>query len=111
MIVFNNFNVFKDVTAAQESEITINTQGEVATVQVSGGATGISLSLLGQSDFRSTDWFPVSAIKLEGLDLVDTITSDGIYQFPIDGIGRFKFNLSAIGGGSVSVFCKVTKEV
>lgn len=107
MVVENNFNVFSKVTEPGEV-ITANPQGDLLTVEVLGSATAMSLAVLGQVDYKQDEYTPLTGINLNGWDSVNTITKNGIYQFPLDGIARFKIKLNSVTG-AVSVFARVTK--
>ena len=107
MEIMNNFYALKDATAPMESEATVNVKGETLTVQVDGNGDGISLRLMGCADLKSDEYYAITGFASD-FEMIDTITANGLYTFPIDGLGRFKFNLSAIGGGSVTVFCRMT---
>ena len=107
MEILNNFYALKDVSAPMESDFTTNIKGETLTVQVEGTGNGISLQLMGCPDLKSDEYHAMTGFTSD-FNSVGEITGNGIYTFPIDGLGRFKFNLSAIGGGSVTVFCRLT---
>lgn len=106
MEIMNNFYAFKDATTPAESEPTINIKGESVTVQVDGTGTGISLQLVGCADLKSNEYYVITGFD-SGFKTIDTITTNGLYTFPVDGLGRFKLNLSAINEGSVTVFCRM----
>lgn len=107
MEIMNNFYALKDATAPMESEATVNVKGETLTVQVDGNGDGISLQLMGCADLKSDEYYAITGFTSD-FAMTDTISAKGIYTFPIDGLGRFKFNLSAIGSGSITVFCRMT---
>lgn len=110
MVVSNNFYFLKDASAAQESPITVNTQGELLTLQVEGTATSVQLQVLGLSDMASDEYYPLSGLT-NAYDLVTTIKSKGLYFFGIDGVSKIKVNLLSVSGGKASVFGKITKGV
>lgn len=110
MDILNNFYALKDATAPMESETTTNIQAETLTVQVEGTGTGISLQLLGCSDLKSDEYHVMTGFTSD-FKIANEMTANGIYTFPVDGMGRFKFNLAAVGGGSVTVFCRMTTGV
>ena len=110
MIPKNRFYFLENASTAQQSDTTSNVTGETLTMQVEGTATSFSLQLLGCSDNKSNDFYPITGFTL-GFDTVDTITAKGIYTFGIEGFGRLKVNLTAVSGGSVTVFAKVTQGV
>ena len=108
--ILNNFYALKDATSPMESETTTNVRAETLTVQVEGTGTGISLQLLGCSDLKSEEYHVMTGFTSD-FKITNEITENGIYTFPVDGMGRFKFNLAAVGGGSVTVFCRMTTGV
>lgn len=108
MIAANAFEVFKNVSQAGEFE-TSTVGGENLTVQVSGSATGVALTIYGQVDFMSTDWTPVSCVNLTTLEFNNSITAKGLYILPITGLARIKFALTSVSGGEISVFSRITK--
>lgn len=109
MTTVNNWYAFSKVDEPQESELTANVQGETLTVQVEGDATSVSLTLLGQVDFAQEEFIPISGVNVSGFKPINSITANGIYIFPIENIARFKFNLTAVDGGAVTVFCRIGK--
>ena len=110
MDILNNFYALKDTTAPMESAPTTNIQAETLTVQVEGTGNGISLQLLGCSDLKSDEYHVMTGFTSD-FNITSEMTENGIYTFPVDGMGRFKFNLTAISGGSVTVFCRMTTGV
>lgn len=108
MIAANAFEVFKNASQAGEFE-TSTVGGENLTVQVSGSATGVALTIYGQVDFMSTDWTPVSCVNLTTLEFNNSITAKGLYILPITGLARIKFALTSVSGGEISVFSRITK--
>lgn len=107
MISANSFCVFSDTSEVGES-VTANAQGDLLTLEVRGNVSALSLSVLGQVDFKQEEYTPLTGINLNGWDSVNTISKKGIYQFPLDGIARFKIKLNSVTG-TVSVFARVTK--
>lgn len=110
MIPKNRFYFLENASVAQQSAVTTNVTGETLTMQVEGDATSFSLQLLGCSDSQSDDFYPLTGFTL-GFDTVSTITAKGIYTFGIESFGRLKVNLTAVSGGAVTVFAKVTQGV
>ena len=110
MDILNNFYALKDATAPMESETTTNVQAETLTVQVEGTGAGVSLQLLGCSDLKSDEYHVMTGFTSD-FKITNEMTENGIYTFPVGRMGRFKFNLAAIGGGSVTVFCRMTTGV
>ena len=110
MITHNNFYFLKNVTEAQESPMTVNTQGEILTLQVEGTATSVSLQVFGISDMASDEWHLLTGFT-SNYDLITSITSKGLYTFGIEGVAKIKVNLLSVTGGKASVFGKITKGV
>ena len=107
MDILNNFYAVELISAPGESPVTVNRRGDTLTVQLEGIFTGASVQLLGCSDLQNDEFHPIVGFD-SSFGLVDTMAEAGIYTFPIEGMGKFKFNIAAIGSGSLSVFCRVT---
>ena len=110
MQVKRNIYFLQDATSANASEIFTNATGETLTIQVEGTATSFSFQLLGCSDFYSEDFYALTGFTT-AFDPIATITAKGIYTFGIEGISKFKVNLTAVSGGSVTIFGKMTQGV
>lgn len=108
MIIVNHFYALENVSEATESEDTINISAESLIIQVDSNATNFSFQVLGQVDIHSEKFYALSGMNLD-LERVNTIDKEGIYTFPIEGIGRFKIKLSQIDGGNINVFCRMVK--
>ena len=76
-------------------------------VQVDG-LTG-SVELYGAVDLASDNFYKISGYTL-GFAITDKITADGIYNFPIEGIAKFKFEATNTNE-NLKVFCRMTKGV
>ena len=114
MIVFTNFKALDNITAPAESEIKANTEGEILTVEVIGSASSASsltLNVMGVVDFKNEEYISLAGIDLNSMSLVTSVSKPGIYQFPLDGIGRYKIAVPALSGGNLTVFCRVSKGV
>lgn len=111
MIVFTNFKALDNITAPAESEIKANTEGEILTVEVIGSASSLTLNVMGVVDFKNEEYISLAGIDLNSMSLVTSISKPGIYQFPLDGIGRYKIAVPALSGGNLTVFCRVSKGV
>lgn len=107
MVVVNNFYAYKNAPVTGESKETSNTQAETLSVQVTG--LNGTLKVVGATDMVSEEFYPLTGFTL-AFDLIDEITEDGIYNFPIDDVGKFKFVATGAGEGT-KVFCKMTKGV
>lgn len=111
MIVFTNFRALDNITAPAESEIKANTEGEILTVEVIGSASSLTLNVMGVVDFKNEEYVSLAGIDLNSMSLVTSVSKPGIYQFPLDGIGRYKIAVPALSGGNLTVFCRVSKGV
>lgn len=111
MIVFTNFKALDNITAPAESEIKANTEGEILTVEVIGSASSLTLNVMGVVDFKNEEYINLAGIDLNSMSLVTSVSKPGIYQFPLDGIGRYKIAVPALSGGNLTVFCRVSKGV
>lgn len=111
MIVFTNFKALDNITAPAESEIKANTEGEILTVEVIGSASSLTLNVMGVVDFKNEEYISLAGIDLNSMSLVTSVSKPGIYQFPLDGIGRYKIAVPALSGGNLTVFCRVSKGV
>lgn len=111
MIVFTNFKALDNITAPAESEVKANTEGEILTVEVIGSASSLTLNVMGVVDFKNEEYVSLAGIDLNSMSLVTSVSKSGIYQFPLDGIGRYKIAVPALSGGNLTVFCRVSKGV
>lgn len=111
MIVFTNFKALDNITAPAESEIKANTEGEILTVEVVGSASSLTLNVMGVVDFKNEEYISLAGIDLNSMSLVTSVSKPGVYQFPLDGIGRYKIAVPALSGGNLTVFCRVSKGV
>lgn len=110
MVIVNNFYFLEGVSAAKTSDISHNMNAETLTIQIDGTATSFSAQLLGCSDLRSDTFYPLTGFDAQ-FNATQTLTAKGIYTFGIEGIAKFKLNLTAISGGSITAFAKTTKGV
>lgn len=110
MVIVNNFYFLRDASVAQVSENTRNSNCETLTVQFDGTATSFAAQILGSVDLASDTYYPLTGFDTTFND-VQTLTTKGIYTFGIEGIAKFKLNLTEISGGSISAFAKMTKGV
>lgn len=107
MDILNNFYAIKDAFAPTTSKETWNKRGDTLTVQLEGNFAGADAKVLGCSDLEVEEFHPITGFD-SSFNLTDTMKTAGFYTFPIDGLGKFKIEVSAINGGSLSVFCRVT---
>ena len=107
MDILNNFYAIKEASAPTTSEETWNRQGDTLTVQLEGNFVGAEVKILGCSDLEIEEFHPITGFD-SSFGLTDTMKTAGLYTFPIEGMGKFKVEVAAINGGSMSVFCRVT---
>ena len=107
MDILNNFYAIKDASAPTTSKETCNKRGDTLTVQLEGNFAGADVKVLGCSDLEVEEFHPITGFD-SSFNLTGTMKTAGFYTFPIDGLGKFKIEVSAINGGSLSVFCRVT---
>lgn len=103
MTVANNFVFLTNASSPQTSNELVNYNGDTLQIEVSGTGLLFSLTVYGKVDINS-DYSPLSTIKLDGFDVNQAITSNGIYSCGISGISRIKVELTTIGSGTVNVF-------
>lgn len=107
MDILNNFYAMESVSAPGESPITVNRRSDTLTVQIEGDFSGASVQLMGCSDLQNEEFHVITGFDTS-FGIIDNMETTGIYTFPIEGMGKFKFNVSAIASGSLSVFCRMT---
>lgn len=110
MVPVNNFYFLKNVSSAQTSAETKNMTGETLTMQIDGTGVGFSIKLLGCSDMASENYYELTGLTTS-FSNIQTMTTNGIYTFGIEGISKLKVQLTSIASGSVTVFGKITKGV
>lgn len=107
MDILNNFYAIKDASVPTTSKETWNKRGDTLTVQLEGDFVGAEVKVLGCSDLEVEEFHPITGFD-SSFNLTGIMKTAGFYTFPIDGLGKFKIEVSAINGGSLSVFCRVT---
>ena len=107
MDILNNFYAIKDASTPTTSEETWNRRGDTLTVQLEGNFVGAEVKVLGCSDLEIEEFHPITGFD-SSFGLTETVKTAGLYTFPIEGMGKFKVEVAAINGGSMSVFCRVT---
>ena len=110
MVIVNTFYFLENASAAATSDVSHNANAETMTLQIDGTATSFSAQVLGCTDLKSDTFYPLTGFDL-AFDPTSTLTSKGIYTFGIEGIAKIKLNLTAVSGGSISAFARVTKGV
>lgn len=99
-----DFTFFSEATSGGTSATVWNFGSDSLTVQVSGTATAMSLTIEGKTDMKA-DFVPLACIDLTNASVASTITANGLYAvMGADGCKQFRAVLSSVTGGSVSVF-------
>lgn len=107
MISMNSFYAYKGDLINGESKITFNNGAETLTIQVDELAG--KLTLHGAVDTHSDIFYKLTGFD-SGFEHLTEITTDGIYSFSIEGIGKFKFEAENTNT-DLKVFCRMTKGV
>lgn len=91
-------------TSSESSVLSNSNKGEEMTVQVSGiGSNTVNILFKGMADYKSEEFVELAAISLSDFKIKSTITEDGIYSIPVNGIGQIKAVCSG-GVGTVKVY-------
>lgn len=104
--ILNGFVFFDNTSTSTTSNPLANpNNASTIVITVSGlTAAGGSLSIEALNDLSQKDtYFPISAIGLFDYDVYQTITEDGIYVIPFEGLYRCRMN-SSIAPGSFKVY-------
>lgn len=104
------FYACQEASATTQSNIISNAKGENLTLSVSGNATGLAISLWGVVDAANLDnFYKISGINLGDFSVVTDIGANGVYQFSIEGLSKLYIAITAITGGTVTAFARITK--
>lgn len=106
MDILNNFYAIKDSSSPMISKETWNKRGDTLTVQIEGNFNG-EVKVVGCSDLEANEFHYISGFD-SSFNIIDTMSTNGIYTFPIDGMGKFRIEVASLYSGTVSVFCRVT---
>ena len=80
-----------------------NDRYSLAVVQISGTFTLLSMVLEGRTDVPDGEWETVAGWSVSTPDTkAETVSGEGIYEYPIEGIREFRFRILSIEGGTVS---------
>lgn len=83
-------------------ELNVGTGMVTAIIAVTGNATGFTLIFEGKAN-DTDDYSPISVVNLDSYALASTITTNGKYQMPLEGLVKVRVRLSAIATNAVSV--------
>lgn len=86
-----NFLFLDESDTTGESNVLTCTNARQLTLSVepADGAT-INLTVKGQLDFNSDEYFDLGAISLADYEVYNPIDNGGVYAFILDGVGRVK---------------------
>ena len=108
MISIKTFYAYgKEKPITGESSVIFNNSAETLTMQVDELAG--SVELYGTVDFDSDIFYKLTGNNTS-FELVNKITTDGIYHFSIEGIAKIKFEVENTNKDLI-VFCRMTKGV
>lgn len=108
MISIKTFYAYsKEKPITGESSVIFNNSAETLTMQVDELAG--SVELYGTADFNSNIFYKLTGNN-SSFELINKITTDGIYHFSIEGISKIKFEVENTNQ-DLSVFCRMTKGV
>jgi len=95
-----NFVFFDENSTSNTSNILSNPSGASAmTLEVYGSS--FNLKAEGRTDFQGEDnWHELGIIGLKDYDILSSITEEGIYTVPMDGISQIRL----VNSGSVGSF-------
>lgn len=88
--------------AAAVSNVFINNNKYLCTMQITGTYTTATLKVQGQVDAASGEWADIAVFDLSNLHLQQNAQGNGIYQVAIEGVLRIRFNVTDITGGSLT---------
>lgn len=105
MRVLQNFSFFKDSVAPQTSNVLINSyNGQELTLQIGGAATSLTIKVFTKADVTNGEFVETQVICLAPeMDLLDEISSNGIYSIGTTGIREIKLELIS-ANGTVNAF-------
>ena len=108
MISIKTFYAYgKEKPITGESSVIFNNSAETLTMQVDELAG--SVELYGTADFDSDIFYKLTGNN-SSFELINKVTSDGIYHFSIEGIAKIKFEVENTNKDLI-VFCRMTKGV
>ena len=108
MISIKTFYAYsKEKPITGESSVIFNNSAETLTMQVDELAG--SVELYGTADFNSNIFYKLT-VNNSSFELINKITTDGIYHFSIEGIAKIKFEVENTNQ-DLSIFCRMTKGV
>ena len=107
----SNFVFFDETSTSNISNPFFNSEAGTITLQIDcqgSEENPVDLVIEWLNDLNAQNYHPISGIALDGLKLINNITSPGLYCFPCDGlyrirmksngpVGNFKAYMIAVG--------------
>jgi len=95
--------IIDGATSATVADILNNTNCDTLSLNVSGTATSLTITIEANNIFNSTEYQSIAAIKLSDFSINETITSTGLFEIPIEATANIKVSLTSVSGGDVTV--------
>ena len=102
MFVKEYIKLIDSATSTTVADIINNTHCDTLSLNVSGTATSLTITIEANNTFNSTEYQSIAAIKLSDFSVNETITSTGLYEIPIEAAANIKVSLTAVSGGTVT---------
>lgn len=107
MVIQSNCNFAKNINAPAISKVFTNAEGDVLTVQISGGFTSGLVHIEGRNNVNG-NWISLAGISLSDLALnKGGFTKAGLYEIGIVGVREIRANVESVSGGNISVYGQI----
>lgn len=105
MWIRDNILFVDNQSAAFTSDVFNNYKDDEMTVQVDGTFSSATIIVEGRTN-TGGDWYPMALIDLASLSLIEdgAITAKGRYDTAISGAKQVRVRVTAVSGGTVTVF-------
>lgn len=87
-------------------ELSVRARHVTENIDISGTSTSFKVAFEGKA-VDGGNWYPIMGVNLSTLDLASEATANGIYQVSLDGLIKFRCNLTEIGNNEISVIGRV----
>lgn len=104
----DNFLFIDKATEALTSNQLKNKSSDNLTIQVSGTFTSAEFNVQGKTDINSNEWVNLSVVNVSDYSVVSNVTKKGIYTLSVEGFSFLRVNLTAVSGGNITVFGRLT---
>lgn len=107
MNVMQDKVLLSEAAAAVESQPMTLLQESSLVLQVSGGATALSLKALGTANDpadKQAVWVELGILNMSDFTVLQAVEKAGVYTVAVDGMRGFKVNLGSVSGGTVTVY-------